>query len=162
MLGAPGTRVYVGEGPLVDRPPHHRLDGHPEPSCPLVLVRRKSATATYAAVHEPYSDRPSIRATRGGEGVVIIDRAVGARIGQVPDTELKTFPSYRLIVKEVTTALRVSRTTAFRQDNREALRNGAIRLHRERRPGGGAVRTAKVVERLCRTPARSQGTGGGV
>jgi hypothetical protein len=57
-----------------------------------VLVRRKGATATYVAVHEPYSDRPSIRATREGEGVVIIDRSVGAQIGQVPDTELKTFP----------------------------------------------------------------------
>ncbi len=61
MLGAPGTRVYVGEGPLVDGPPHHRLDGHPEPSCPLLLVRRKTKATTYAAVHEPYSDRPSVR-----------------------------------------------------------------------------------------------------
>jgi hypothetical protein len=61
VLGAPGTRVYVGEGPLVDAPPHHRLDGHPEPSCPLVLVRRKASAATYAAVHEPYSDRPLVR-----------------------------------------------------------------------------------------------------
>jgi hypothetical protein len=61
VLGAPGTRVYVGEGPLVDGPPHHRLDGHPEPSCPLVLVRRKAKAATYAAVHEPYTDRPSVR-----------------------------------------------------------------------------------------------------
>ena len=61
VLGAPGTRVYVGEGPLVDGSPHHRLDGHPEPSCPLVLVRRKAAAATYAAVHEPYSDRPRVR-----------------------------------------------------------------------------------------------------
>src|SRR5262245_22012562 len=61
VLGAPGTRVYVGEGPLVDGPPHHRLDGHPEPSCPLVLVRRKAKAATFAAVHEPYSDRPSVQ-----------------------------------------------------------------------------------------------------
>ena len=61
MLGVPATRVYVGEGPLVDGPPHHRLDGHPEPSCPLVLVRRKAKSTTYAAVHEPYSDRPSVR-----------------------------------------------------------------------------------------------------
>ena len=61
VLGAPGTRIYVGEGPLVDAPPHHRLDGHPEPSCPLVLVRRKAKSATYAAVHEPYSERPSVR-----------------------------------------------------------------------------------------------------
>jgi hypothetical protein len=61
VLGAPGTRIYVGEGPLVDAPPHHRLDGHPEPSCPLVLVRRQAKAVTYAAVHEPYLDRPSIR-----------------------------------------------------------------------------------------------------
>src|SRR5262249_39616140 len=39
----------------------HRLDGHSEPSCPLVLVRRKAKAATYAAVHEPYTDRPSVR-----------------------------------------------------------------------------------------------------
>ena len=61
MLGAPGTRIYAGDGPLVDMPPHHRLDGHPEPACPLVLVRRKATTATYAAVHEPYHDRPTLR-----------------------------------------------------------------------------------------------------
>jgi hypothetical protein len=62
VLGEPSTRVYVGDGPLVDGPPHHRLEGHPEPSCPLVLVRRKAAAATYAAVHEPYSGRsPAIR-----------------------------------------------------------------------------------------------------
>jgi hypothetical protein len=58
VLGQPATRVYVGDGPLVDSPPHHRLEGHPEPSCPLVLVRHKAAAATYAAVHEPYSGRP--------------------------------------------------------------------------------------------------------
>lgn len=58
VLGAPGTRVYVGDGPLVDSPPHHRLDGHPEPSCPVVLVRRTAKAATFAAVHEPYSGRP--------------------------------------------------------------------------------------------------------
>jgi hypothetical protein len=57
VLGAPGTRIYVGEGPLVDAPPHHRLDGHSEPSCPLVLVRRTAKAATYAVVHEPYSDQ---------------------------------------------------------------------------------------------------------
>src|SRR5436190_565661 len=61
VLGAPGTRIYVGEGPLVDAPPHHRLDGHAEPSCPLVLARRKAKGVTYAAVHEPFSKRPSVR-----------------------------------------------------------------------------------------------------
>jgi hypothetical protein len=61
LLGAPGTRIYVGEGPLVDGPPHHRLDGHHEPSCPLLLVRRTAPATTYAAVHEPFTERPSIR-----------------------------------------------------------------------------------------------------
>jgi hypothetical protein len=57
MLGAKGTRIYAADGPLVDAPPHHRLDGHVEPSCPLVLVRRKAKAATFAAIHEPYTDR---------------------------------------------------------------------------------------------------------
>jgi hypothetical protein len=62
VLGAAGTRVYVGDGPLVDSPPHHRLDGHVEPSCPVVLARRKASAATFAAVHEPYSGRsPAVR-----------------------------------------------------------------------------------------------------
>jgi hypothetical protein len=61
MLGASGTRIYAGEGPLVDSPPHHRLDGHVEPSVPLVVVRRRSKMASFAAVHEPYSDQPSVR-----------------------------------------------------------------------------------------------------
>jgi hypothetical protein len=61
MLGAPNTRVYVGDGPLVDSPPNHRLDGHREPSCPLLVVRRKAIAVAYAAVHEPYSDRPIVQ-----------------------------------------------------------------------------------------------------
>jgi hypothetical protein len=61
VLGAPGTRVYAGEGPLVDGPPHHRIDGHPEPSLPLVLARRRAPSTTVAAVHEPYTDKPSIK-----------------------------------------------------------------------------------------------------
>ncbi|HVR87210.1 MAG TPA: right-handed parallel beta-helix repeat-containing protein [Planctomycetota bacterium] len=61
VTGAPGTRVYAGEGPLVDGPPHARLDGHPEPSLPLVLARRRAATTTFAAVHEPYMGRPRIK-----------------------------------------------------------------------------------------------------
>jgi hypothetical protein len=73
MLGAPGTRVYTGDGPLVDAPPHHRIDGHPEPACPLVLVRRKGRAVTYAAVHEPYEERPAVRNVallqESGEGI---------------------------------------------------------------------------------------------
>lgn len=60
VLGAPGTRVYAGEGPLVDGPPHHRIDGHPEPSLPLVLARRRAASTTFAAVHEPYTKKPAL------------------------------------------------------------------------------------------------------
>ena len=41
MLGAPGTRVYAGDGPMCDGPPYHRLDGNPEGTRPLVLVRRE-------------------------------------------------------------------------------------------------------------------------
>lgn len=61
MLGAPETRIHAGDGPLGDGPPHHRLDGHPEPSCPLLVVRRKAAAATFAAVHQPYSDFPPVQ-----------------------------------------------------------------------------------------------------
>src|SRR5262249_26345588 len=71
------TRVYVGDGPLVNGPPHHRLEGHPEPSCPLVLVRRKAAAATYAAVHEPYAGRPpavrSVSPPQGAEAGVGVE-----------------------------------------------------------------------------------------
>jgi hypothetical protein len=41
MLGAPGTRVYSGDGPICDGPPYHRLDGNPEGSCPMAVVRRE-------------------------------------------------------------------------------------------------------------------------
>jgi hypothetical protein len=78
ILGEPATRVYVGDGPLVDSPPHHRLEGHPEPSCPLVLVRRKAAAATYAAVHEPYSGRPpSVRSVSLLQGS---DEGIGMKV----------------------------------------------------------------------------------
>jgi hypothetical protein len=86
VLGAAGTRVYVGEGPLVDAPPHHRLDGHAEPSCPLVLARRKATATTFAAVHEPYTDRPSARSvaliqeSAGGIGVKVEGEGVSDRL----------------------------------------------------------------------------------
>lgn len=34
MLGAPGTEVYYGDGPLTDGPPYHRIEGNPEGSSP--------------------------------------------------------------------------------------------------------------------------------
>ena len=58
MLGAVGTRVYCGDGPLVDGPPHGRIDGNPEGASPMVLARRRGASATFAALHEPYGERP--------------------------------------------------------------------------------------------------------
>src|SRR5262249_41777573 len=33
----------------------------PEPSSPMVLVRRRGSAATFAAIHEPYSVRPVVR-----------------------------------------------------------------------------------------------------
>jgi hypothetical protein len=58
MLGAPGTEVFAGDGPMCDGPPYHRLDGNPEGALPLVVVRREAPAAAFAAVHEPYEDRP--------------------------------------------------------------------------------------------------------
>src|SRR6185436_9221716 len=61
VISAPGTRVYVGDGPLVDAPPNHRLDGHHEPACPLIVARRRAKATTFVAVHEPYSEQPLVR-----------------------------------------------------------------------------------------------------
>ncbi|HUW30939.1 MAG TPA: heparinase II/III family protein [Planctomycetota bacterium] len=60
MLGSPGTRVFCGDGPIVDGPPHHRIDGNPEGAIPLVLARRKTAATTYVAVHEPYERKSTL------------------------------------------------------------------------------------------------------
>jgi hypothetical protein len=61
MLGVAGTEVFVGHGPITDGPPYHRLDGNPEGSAPVVVVRRKSSKTAFAAVHEPYEGRPVIK-----------------------------------------------------------------------------------------------------
>jgi hypothetical protein len=102
VLGVPGTRIYAGDGPLADAPPHHRLDGHPEPSCPLILVRRQAKAATYAAVHEPYSNRPSIRSIsllqETGEAIGMKVDSDGSsdrvlvRFGSSPDTTVLRSP----------------------------------------------------------------------
>jgi parallel beta-helix repeat protein len=94
VLGAPGTRVYAGEGPLVDGPPHHRIDGHPEPSLPLILARRRGPSTTYAAVHEPYTGKPGVKSvslieeTADGIGVKVdADRLL---VGFSPSTLLRS------------------------------------------------------------------------
>lgn len=132
VLGASGTRVYVGDGPLVDGPPHHRLDGHIEPSCPLVLVRRKGNAATYAAVHEPYSDRPSIQnvaliqETNEGVGMKVeaekySDRLLvgyGSGSGEIllrsPDGEVFLFAGYGYIRRAGQSIIARGKFTGFR------------------------------------------------
>jgi len=64
MLGSKGTQVYAGDGPMTNGPPYHRLDGNPEGSLPIVVVRREGPAALFAAVHEPYEGRPQIRQVR--------------------------------------------------------------------------------------------------
>jgi hypothetical protein len=67
MLGAHGTEVFGGDGPLVDGPPYPHIYGNPEGSLPLVIARRTGSAATFAAVHEPYDWRPSVRVRRIAE-----------------------------------------------------------------------------------------------
>jgi hypothetical protein len=86
MLGAPGSEVYVGDGPLVDGPPHHRIEGNREGSSPLVVVRRRAPATTFAAVHEPYDRRSTLRAVRrigetdAGIGVAVDSAAFSDRV----------------------------------------------------------------------------------
>ena len=61
MLASPATEVFCGDGPITDGPPHHRIDGNPEGSIPLVIARRHGTAATFAAIHEPYEQKPGIR-----------------------------------------------------------------------------------------------------
>jgi hypothetical protein len=77
MLGAKGTHVYTGDGPLTDGPPYGRIDGNPEGSCPLVVARRLGVATTFAAVHEPYEKRPAVRRVRRIEETV---EAVGLAV----------------------------------------------------------------------------------
>jgi hypothetical protein len=64
MLGSKGTEVFAGDGPMTNGPPYHRLDGNPEGSLPLVVVRREAPATLFTAVHEPYQGRPKIQAVR--------------------------------------------------------------------------------------------------
>jgi hypothetical protein len=86
MLGAPGTEVYTGEGPLADGPPYHRLEGNPEGSSPLVVARRRAPATTFVAVHEPYEKRPAlpgmrrIQETDGAVGLAVEGGAWSDRV----------------------------------------------------------------------------------
>jgi hypothetical protein len=64
MLGAKGTHVYTGDAPLTDGPPYGRIDGNPEGSSPMIVARRKAAAVMFAAIHEPYDNRPLLRHVR--------------------------------------------------------------------------------------------------
>jgi len=79
MLGVEGTEVFCGDGPLTDGPPYHRIDGNPEGSAPMVVARRRAPASVFAAVHEPYQGRPSIRDVRRfaetGRAVAMVVRA---------------------------------------------------------------------------------------
>jgi len=69
MLGRQGTGVYLGDGPITDGPPYHRLEGNPEDSSPMVVARRHDAATTFAAVHRPYDRQaPEARVRRLAEG----------------------------------------------------------------------------------------------
>ena len=64
MLGAKGTRVFCGDGPITDGPPYHRIEGNPEGSSPVAVARRRAPSVTFAAVHEPYEGQPVIQQVR--------------------------------------------------------------------------------------------------
>jgi hypothetical protein len=77
MLGRQGTEVYVGDGPLADGPPYHRLDGNAEGSAPMVLARRHEVATTFAAIHQPYDRRaPETRVRRLAESGDFVAAAV--------------------------------------------------------------------------------------
>jgi hypothetical protein len=59
MLGEPGTAAYVGEG-LFNPVPNLREHGNPEGTIPLAMARRKTRTTCFAALHEPFNERPSL------------------------------------------------------------------------------------------------------
>jgi hypothetical protein len=95
MLGREGTEIYYGDGPITDGPPYALLNGHPEGSVPLVLARRQGSATTFAAIHEPYDRRPTLRQVRrlaeteqaiglAVEGESFSDRVL---VGYAPDRE---------------------------------------------------------------------------
>jgi hypothetical protein len=160
VLGAARTRVYVGEGPLVDGPPHHRLDGHPEPSCPVLLVRRKASNATFAAVHEPYSDHPTIqnvtliRETAEGIGMKVdaekfSDRLLvgfGSAAGTItlgsPDGEAFRFAGYGFVRRVGQSIVARGKFAGFRL---RVENNGAVALLVNGKKEPAAVRDGFLV-----------------
>ena len=85
MLGAPGTEVFCGDGPMADGPPHHRIDGNPEGALPLVIARRKGIVETFVAVHEPYDQWPvltvrTVADTGGSVGIAVDGPAFSDRV----------------------------------------------------------------------------------
>jgi len=64
MLGVPDTGVYYGDGGLVHGSPNFRIEGNPEGSVPVLVARRTASTATFAAVHEPYTGKSTITEVR--------------------------------------------------------------------------------------------------
>lgn len=77
MVGGKDTEVFVGDGPITDGPPYHRLDGNLEGTSPLVLARRRASAVTFSAVHEPYEQRSRLRRIRA---VQETEEAVGLAI----------------------------------------------------------------------------------
>jgi hypothetical protein len=77
MLGTAGTQVYAGDGPLCDGPPYSHIDGDPEGTCPMLVVRREGPAASFAAVHEPYEGHPRIESV---ERLAEDSGAIGIRI----------------------------------------------------------------------------------
>jgi hypothetical protein len=80
MLGSKGTEVYAGDGPLTNGPPYHRLDGNPEGSLPMLVVRREAPATLFTAVHEPYEGRPKVHGVRrlaetGSAAMVMVQAA---------------------------------------------------------------------------------------
>ena len=73
MLGSPGTVAYTLDAPMGDgghyterkvpTPPTNVVnpDEHPEMALKTLIVRRRGKEAQFAALHEPYRDRPVIR-----------------------------------------------------------------------------------------------------
>jgi|GEM_PF-463861 len=97
MLGVPGTQVFCGDAPITDGPPYHRIEGHPEGSSPVVLVRRLTSATTFVALHEPYTDAPMLTSIRrldtGKDSSLVAVRLQSAAftdyllLSQVPDKE---------------------------------------------------------------------------
>ncbi len=62
ILGEPGTKVFLADGPMRWGPVDDNLT--PEEKIPFVAVRRTGKAAFFAAVHEPFKDYPSLRSFR--------------------------------------------------------------------------------------------------